>query len=627
MEAGTSDEDWPDYLSNGLIKDFLGKIKSFHTFLIADSCFSGSLFIDKSREKFTGDRLDSEPSRWGLTSGKKEVVSDGRPGQHSPFAAALLDVLRKAEAPLGVMSICDRVVEKVLPNAQQTPLGSPLQVPGHQGGQMVLYLQQDEDADWADLQKSVAGCKTYLDKYPHGKFRVVAEATLTKHGEESAWEKAKSTGSKSALLDYEFEFPHSAPVLSGELHQVLARIEDEELWRDAKKSDTITAYRVYLIRSIMKLYSDEAESIIKAKAQEEREQKQQQRSNEPKVNPLPKKGEKTKPFKLSPTLKRAGLGLAGLMLLLFLGTRIWNAIAAQNAKTDSSKTTSDPTPDTDTSFIAPEMVLIPAGSFKMGSNEGESDEKPVHEVQLDSFYLAKYEVTVGEFKKFIENTGYQTDADKDGGSNLWNGNEWEKENGVNWKYDAEGNVQPTANYDHPEIHVSWNDATAYTKWLSKKTGLNYRLPTEAEWEYAAGNGSKHTKYSWGNGDPLGKQGGNVADETGATRFNWAKSTENIFVSYNDGFASTAPIGSFNANELGLYDMSGNVWEWCQDWYGNDYYAKSPASNPGGSTSGTLRVCRGGSWFRNPALVRVANRNLVTPSHRYSNIGFRLARQQ
>ena len=277
--------------------------------------------------------------------------------------------------------------------------------------------------------------------------------------------------------------------------------------------------------------------------------------------------------------------------------------------------------------LSDNMVLIPGGSFQMGSNDGRDDQKTVHEVLISNFYLSKYEVTVEEFKQFIDATGYQTDADQDGGSDAWDGGVWTKAAGVNWKCDLEGKPRPNTEYNHPVIHVSWNDATEYSKWLSKKTGLNYRLPTEAEWEYAAGNGSKHTKYSWGNGNPSGKQGGNVSDETGATKFNWTKSAENIFVGYNDAYAATAPVGSFNPNELGLFDMSGNVWEWCQDWYAIDYYNNSPGSNPVGPASGSYRVCRGGSCGGSPARLRVAYRNFRTPNDRSNGIGFRLARQQ
>jgi formylglycine-generating enzyme len=273
--------------------------------------------------------------------------------------------------------------------------------------------------------------------------------------------------------------------------------------------------------------------------------------------------------------------------------------------------------------ISDNMVLIPAGSFQMGSNDGERDENPVHTVSISGFYMSRYEVTVGEFKQFIDATNYQTDAEKDGGSYFWDSNGQQKKRGINWKYDAEGKLRPSTDYKHPVIHVSWNDATAYCKWLSKKTGLAYRLPTEAEWEYAAGNSSKHTKYSWGNANPSVKRGDNVADETFKSKFSdWT-----IFEGYHDNFVYSAPVGSFAANELGLYDMSGNVWEWCQDWYAGNYYSQISSSNPKGPDTGSFRVIRGGSWNGEPALERVAGRSGSTPGNHDLDIGFRLARQQ
>jgi formylglycine-generating enzyme required for sulfatase activity len=271
---------------------------------------------------------------------------------------------------------------------------------------------------------------------------------------------------------------------------------------------------------------------------------------------------------------------------------------------------------------ADNMVLIRGGTFQMGSNDGESDEKPVHSVTLSDFYLSKYEVTVAEFRTFVEASGYRTDAEKEGSSRAYEDGKWVDKAGRNWRHDPEGN---SANDKHPVINVSWNDATEYCKWLSQKTGKTYRLPTEAEWEYAAGNGSRHTKYSWGNGYPVGKNGGNVADETGASKFNWAKNASNIFLNYADGFASTAPIGSFNPNDFGLYDMTGNVWEWCSDWYGSDYYKSSPSQDPAGPASDSLRVVRGGAWLFYPQYCRVANRVNSIPDHRYNYVGFRLAR--
>jgi len=147
-----------------------------------------------------------------------------------------------------------------------------------------------------------------------------------------------------------------------------------------------------------------------------------------------------------------------------------------------------------------EMMLIPAGTFLMGSDHGEDNEKPVHEVYVDAFYMDKYEVTVAQFKKFAEATGYKTDAEKEGWSwKSWNREIWEKMQGVNWRHDSEGKTIDSDRINHPVIHVSWNDTKAYAQWAGK------RLPTEAEWEYAACSGSKGYKYSWGNGDPVGKK--------------------------------------------------------------------------------------------------------------------------
>jgi formylglycine-generating enzyme len=262
------------------------------------------------------------------------------------------------------------------------------------------------------------------------------------------------------------------------------------------------------------------------------------------------------------------------------------------------------------------MILIPGGSFQMGSDDGESNEKPVHSVAVGDFYLGKYEVTVAEFRAFVEAKGYKTDAEKDGGSYGYEGTVWEKIEGRNWRHDPEG--KPSQD-KHPVINVSWNDATAYCQWLSQKTGQTYRLPTEAEWEYAAGNGSRHTQYIWGNGDPSGKKGGNVADKTAKTKFSdWT-----VFENYTDGYVFTAPVGSYDPNEFGLHDMSGNVWEWCSDWYGT--YPAAAQTDPKGPDSGFDRVVRGGSWYYYPQYCRVAFRSLSAPGNRGGNVGFRLAR--
>ncbi|MFA4839694.1 MAG: SUMF1/EgtB/PvdO family nonheme iron enzyme, partial [Candidatus Neomarinimicrobiota bacterium] len=235
------------------------------------------------------------------------------------------------------------------------------------------------------------------------------------------------------------------------------------------------------------------------------------------------------------------------------------------------------------------MVFVKGGTFQMGSTDGEDNEKPVHTVTVSDFWMGKYEVTVVEFEKFVSETGYQTDAEKGDGSYLWIDNEWEKKKGVNWRCDAQGNPRSSSELNHPVIHVSWNDVKAYCDWLSRKTEKTYRLPTEAEWEYAARSGGKNYKYSWGNFGPDGKHGGNVGDESAKRALGWWT----IWEGYNDGFVFTAPVGSFDPNELNLYDMIGNVWEWCEDWYDAKYYQKSPQTDPQGPSSGKSRVLRGG----------------------------------
>ncbi len=266
--------------------------------------------------------------------------------------------------------------------------------------------------------------------------------------------------------------------------------------------------------------------------------------------------------------------------------------------------------------MASDMVDITGGEFAMGSTEGSEDEKPVHTVEISSFRMSRYEITNAQFCNFLNEKGNQTEG----------GVEWINLDG---KWDDErcrisksGTkfVVASGYENYPVLYVSWYGAVAYCVWLAERTGKNYRLPTEAEWEYAAANGYRHTKYSWGDGNPSGRKGGNVADETAKKRYsNWT-----IFEDYTDGYVYTAPVGSFDPNVLGLYDMSGNVWEWCADWYNDKYYETSPRKDPPGPTTGSSRVCRGGSWYGVNGYCRSANRIGYNPSSRDGIVGFRVA---
>jgi sulfatase modifying factor 1 len=259
-----------------------------------------------------------------------------------------------------------------------------------------------------------------------------------------------------------------------------------------------------------------------------------------------------------------------------------------------------------------DMVLIPGGTFHMGSEGGMPDESPVHEVTLKPYWIDRHDVTVAQFAQFVAATGYKTDAEKWGWSGVFDMKvgDWGKSDGADWHH-PDG-PQSAAAADEPVVQVSWNDAAAYAKWAGK------RLPTEAEFECAARGGLKDKEYAWGDDlRPGGKymanywQGHFPDKNTGA-----------------DGFMSRSPAGSFPANGYGLYDMTGNVWEWCADFYAPDYFKSSPAENPTGPAGGAEHVMRGGSFLCASNFCsnyRIAGRMHATPDSGLNNTGFRCAR--
>lgn len=269
------------------------------------------------------------------------------------------------------------------------------------------------------------------------------------------------------------------------------------------------------------------------------------------------------------------------------------------------------------------LVFVKGGTFEMGSTAGDPDEKPIHAVELSDFYIGKYEVTVADFATFVRETGYVTEAEKTGyswarsgalgGTSLY---------GANWKHDPFGKLRTPSpdRSKHPVIHVNWDDASEYCKWLARKTGLSFRLPTEAEWEYAASEGKYHSKLTWGSTDKKYElhRYANYCDQ-GCNK-SWKDNQ------YSDGWAGTAPVGTFSPNALGIYDMHGNVMEWCAD-----YFAEySPSSNtikdpkgPYAPKDTRFKVTRGGSWDNEPYHLRVANRGSSKKDYPLYNVGFRI----
>jgi formylglycine-generating enzyme required for sulfatase activity len=265
------------------------------------------------------------------------------------------------------------------------------------------------------------------------------------------------------------------------------------------------------------------------------------------------------------------------------------------------------------------MVVIPAGSFRMGSPDSEqgrdSDEGPVHTVRIDEpFALARREVSVGQFRAFVEATGYRTEAEKGGGCYVWDGSQWGKDSKRNWR--SPGFEQGE---DHPVVCVSWNDARAYVGWLGKETGQTYRLPSEAEWEYAARAGTTTARF-WVDSPDAACRYANVADRAAKK-----KNPDWTIHDCDDGFVYTAPVGSFEANAFGLRDMLGNAGEWTEDCW-NDSYKGAPADGRAWVKGDCgRRVVRGGSWSYVPDYVRSANRFRFVTEFRYYFLGFRPAR--
>jgi len=278
-----------------------------------------------------------------------------------------------------------------------------------------------------------------------------------------------------------------------------------------------------------------------------------------------------------------------------------------------------------------EMVFISEGSFYMGSSEKEieeaikisldygdnadrswfADELPRHEVYLDSYYIDKYEVTNEEFSRFVIATGYETDAEREsfGYTVAWEGETILKEvAGADWQHPTGQGSSISGKMDYPVVQVSWNDATAYAAWSGK------RLPTEAEWECAC-RGTEENIYPWGN-----KWNDNYCN-------NWNLNIFYLMEFMPDYFNGRGPLPGGKippgASPYGIMDMSGNMWEWCYDWYSEDYYAASSSSNPQGPQTGEGKVLRGGPWYYiNPAFFRSTVRFALNKEFRSFFTGFR-----
>jgi sulfatase modifying factor 1 len=278
------------------------------------------------------------------------------------------------------------------------------------------------------------------------------------------------------------------------------------------------------------------------------------------------------------------------------------------------------------------MIYLEGGKFLMGTDDQEGfprdGEGPVREVTLTPFYIDPYAVTNEEFKRFVDETGYTTEAEQFGWSFVFhtfvpeqiapkvetvvqNAPWWWKVDGTYWRSPEGPGTSIEDRLDHPVIHVSWNDALAYCQWSGK------RLLTEAEWEYAARGGLNQKRYPWGD----------LLKPDSEHRCNIWQGKFPEKNNKSDGFEGTAPVNTYQPNGYGLYNMVGNVWEWCADWFSPDFHIQGPRLDPKGPPKGQARVTRGGSYLCHKSYCnryRVAARSSNTPDSSTGNTGFRCA---
>jgi formylglycine-generating enzyme required for sulfatase activity len=324
--------------------------------------------------------------------------------------------------------------------------------------------------------------------------------------------------------------------------------------------------------------------------------------------------------KLSPAT-RSSLIIGGAFAIFILMTAFWVAKEAQRIGREKELRRA-----LNSQGGSGEMVSVAGGKITQGANDGALDEKPMRDVRVGAFWLDRTEVTNAQFARFVAETKYVTTAERPGAAGGFvfvrdpNGAAWRRVAGANWRR-PDG---PESNIDgrekEPVVQVSWEDADAYARWAGK------RLPTEAEWEYAARSGATHARYGWGN---QLTPGGHWMANTWQGNYLASEAPP-------DGFQSRAPVASFRLNDFGLADMAGNVWEWTADWYRADYYVKGPRKNPPGPTESLdpdepgvpKRVVRGGSFLSsetNGAGYRPSARRKEPPAHAASDLGFRCAR--
>lgn len=667
------------------VMDFIKEIHCHHLMLISDSCFSGTFFKALSRSK---DSFSRDPSRWALTSGRLEAVSDGKMGEGSPFNRLLVEALEENSDKLHFSKLAQQVKfgTNEVTGKKQSPLTGPLDIEKNEGGEFVFLPKKDEEVDWRRTieQGTIDALHRYLMHYPNGKY--VAKAH--KHLDDLAWQAAMMATSLVAFRKYLKDHPKGEFALDA-----YAQIDKLE-WQAAKQKDTKDSYRHYLNTVSFGKYRQEAIKAMdfcedrsvfnRAKHRESRlrqylldveqgkydghfeeearrllaemenetmpkpDLKPQKKSvQSPRENLKPKevpqendKNPKSIPKAVLESSEKTNKGTSidplskqldgtqhkikpkpkpkpqrGLWISVGLGLSllmIWGILQInQSPKVIRSL----PNLNKYDSLIS--MKPIKGGEFIMGSDEGKKNEGPSHMVAVESFEIGEAEITNEQFVNFWNSRGYLFLDREKWDSYLPYENKDKGKCGIFFDDETRMFLVENGCEDYPAVYISYYEAKAFAAWLNINSSYIYRLPTEAEWEYAASGGSKGYNL----------QGKRIVVWAGG----YSKIQLRRYAWYgNNSRWKVQATRQKKPNPIGLYDMSGNVSEWVLDWYNVDYYNKCAelgiVMNPKDTNSvGGYKIHRGGSVKVQAEECSVYSRQYSLPNQRDGYIGFRIVR--
>ena len=583
LPVDAEEENDVNWIAISAVSRHLKAMAAAHVMVVSDSCYSGTLVRSGQAKIPTGKermaylrRMASKRARTALVSGGLEPVADAGSGGHSVFAAAFLSALRDNDTILDGQELFHKVRQSVVLDADQTPQYSNIRFAGHEGGDFlfvpagisVVAARTDGGESAAPVGVDSAQIElTYWSSIEDSNNAEDYESFLKSFPEENFSELARNRLKRYAALTPNAAAPPASPLPPP---TPLKAIEVEPM--DSVFWATVNA------------------NVREAPA-----------TDAGKVSTLPRGSQ------IEVTGKAADwyrVAVNGKMLGYVFGS----LLSPEEPPDDASVTRGVPAVprigapgeivpgrvvrDCD---VCPELVVLPRGAYLMGSAEGDADERPIHQIAVGrAFAIGKHEVTFDQWQACADAGGCQHNPYDEG-----------------WGQGA-----------RPVINVNWHDARAYTKWLSKKTGRNYRLPTEAEWEYAARAGATNSR-SMGRNYRRACLFGNVADREMSRSYS-GRSTHDC----TDKYVETAPVGKYRPNAFGIHDMLGNVWEWVGDCYNPNTYASSSGrvTLVGAMTSSCDRIIRGGSWGSGPGEVRPGNRDPFHASGRANDVGIRVVRE-